>query len=162
MKQSRIRKIIVHCSDTPDHQKIGYFEINSWHQARGWEGWAPKHHENGRIYCGYHYLVDKDGFIEIGRPEHVVGAHCIGHNVGSLGVCWIGRHNLNLLQREALFQLLDALMEAHGLTVDDIYGHKEFNQHKTCPNFHLPTTFLSMNHFRQKLFEYTQPKLKKE
>tara|TARA_R110000868_G_scaffold157974_3_gene385626 strand:- start:994 stop:1440 length:447 start_codon:yes stop_codon:yes gene_type:complete len=74
----QINLIVVHCSATPEGVDYKEADIDKWHKARGWRG------------TGYHYVVDLDGTIEVGRPEAQIGAHSKGHNANSIGVCYIG------------------------------------------------------------------------
>lgn len=39
---------------------------------------------------GYHYVIRRDGSIEKGRPDDMVGAHTSGQNANSLGICYEG------------------------------------------------------------------------
>ncbi|APU60965.1 N-acetylmuramoyl-L-alanine amidase family protein [Clostridium botulinum] len=57
-------------------------DIHSWHLNNGWSG------------CGYHYFIKKDGAIYKGRPDNVIGAHCLSYNGVSIGVCMEGRFNV--------------------------------------------------------------------
>lgn len=72
----RITKHIVHCSDSPSGDVK---EIRRWHKERGWDD------------VGYHFIVRRDGEIEVGRTLDVPGAHCAGHNADSVGTCLVGR-----------------------------------------------------------------------
>ena len=119
----KIRKIIVHCSDSdiPDHDDISV--IDKWHKARGWAG------------VGYHYFIKSDGTVQDGRPDDVIGAHVSGHNHDSLGICLHGRHNFTEAQFFSLKALLYDLMTRYDLRTTDIYGHRDFDSKKTCPNF---------------------------
>ena len=74
-----INEIIVHCSDTPEGRNDKAEDIRRWH-VNG-NGWSD---------IGYHYVVDLDGTIEIGRDVALVGAHATGHNANSVGVCYVG------------------------------------------------------------------------
>jgi len=130
-----IDKIIVHCSDSPDSMAIGFREINDWHKERGWLD------KKSGVSCGYHYIVKRNGRVEAGRPESSVGAHCYGHNRKSLGICWVGRDKMTPKQNRALIQLVNRLRVTYDIAANDVYGHCEFNAHKTCPNF-------NMNEFR--------------
>lgn len=40
---------------------ISYVDIANWHKER-------KFSATGGTYCGYHYVIDLDGTIEIGKP----------------------------------------------------------------------------------------------
>lgn len=156
MENTDIRRIILHCSDTWDHQNWGFEHINEWHKERGWGGWKPLDNPGFVVYCGYHYIIRKDGVVEVGRPEHIVGAHCYGKNTGSIGICWVGKEDLNKKQRKSLFEICTVSCAVYGLTADDVYGHSEFSDHKTCPNFHksFANTFSDMDDFRNQLREY--------
>lgn len=73
-----INLIVVHCSASPPDQDIGVAEIRREHMALGW------------IDCGYHWVIRRDGTIEAGRPELVIGAHAAPFNTYSIGVCLVG------------------------------------------------------------------------
>lgn len=116
-----IRKHIIHCSDSPDHVDIGVTEIDRYHKDRGWNG------------CGYHNVIKRDGKLESGRPLSEVGAHCSGHNKDSIGTCLIGRNKFT----DEQYSTLRRLHEDYEFTFPliEIYGHRDFNKKKTCPNF---------------------------
>jgi N-acetyl-anhydromuramyl-L-alanine amidase AmpD len=113
-----IAKHIVHCSDS------GFGDaktIREWHLERGWND------------IGYHYVIRRDGEVEVGRTLEVIGAHCQGHNADSVGTCLVGIADFAPCQFEALKRIHAMLRQMFpGLK---IYGHREFNPGKTCPNF---------------------------
>ena len=78
-----IRLIIVHCSATRCDRDISAADICAAHRVRGFRT------------GGYHYYVRKDGKVETMRPESEIGAHCIGHNAQSIGVCYEGGLDTN-------------------------------------------------------------------
>lgn len=123
-----VDKIIIHCSDTPDSMNIGFREINQWHRERGWLD------KNSNISCGYHYIVRRNGKVEIGRPESSVGSHTYGQNRTSIGICWVGRESMTEKQDAAIRKLCRQVIENHDLKPFDIKGHKEYSDSKTCPN----------------------------
>ena len=73
-----ITLIIIHCSAVKPWQQSGVREIDRWHRAKGWKS------------CGYHYVVRRDGTVEVGRPVEEVGAHCLNRNRHSIGICYEG------------------------------------------------------------------------
>lgn len=73
-----ITEIIVHCTATKAGQDFCAADIDRWHRDRGFDS------------IGYHYVVRLDGNFEAGRPEAKAGAHCKGHNAGSIGVVYVG------------------------------------------------------------------------
>ena len=131
MARRKVDKLILHCSDTPDSMDIGFKEINQWHKEKGWLD------KKSDISCGYHYIIRKNGKIEAGRPETSTGAHCYGQNRSSIGICWVGRNDLNKKQRKALKSLCLKLLDERNLKPFDVYGHSEFDEKKTCPNLNM-------------------------
>lgn len=117
-----IDALIVHCSDSPNDRDIGVKEITQWHKERGFRT------------CGYHYVIRRDGTVESGRDEFYIGAHVEGHNAHSIGICLVGRDAFDERQKVALVTLLKRLLEKYKLKPADVYGHHDFNPHKTCPN----------------------------
>jgi N-acetyl-anhydromuramyl-L-alanine amidase AmpD len=105
-------------------------EIDRWHKANGWSG------------IGYHFVVDRQGDVCVGRPVEKVGAHVKGHNSNSIGICLVGGHggaatdkfedHFTDLQRKALDKLLDDLTTKHKDA--KIRGHNEVAA-KACPSF---------------------------
>lgn len=75
---SKITHIVVHYSATFADQNLTVRDIDKMHRARGWK------------MVGYHWVIRRDGVVEQGRPEAMVGAHVGGHNTGKIGICCIG------------------------------------------------------------------------
>lgn len=124
-----ITKIIVHCTATPEGRAVTRAEVDRWHRDRGFS------------CIGYHYLIGLDGRVEAGRPEERVGAHCVGHNTTSIGVCYVGglardgktpKDTRTDAQRVALLTLLSDLRRRYPAA--RIHGHCEFAA-KDCPCF---------------------------
>lgn len=118
----KIKKIILHCSDSSDSKDLGVKEIRQWHLDRGWSD------------VGYHFVIRRDGRIERGREEEVKGAHVKGHNDDSIGVCWVGRKVASDAQLQSIYMLLRGLIDKYDLNVYDVFGHTELDSGKTCPN----------------------------
>ena len=125
----KITEIIVHCSATPEGQNFTAEDIDRWHKQKGWQG------------IGYHYVIYLDGSVHKGRNEEVIGAHCLGHNAYSIGVCYIGgldkwtkahKDTRTGAQKQALIELLKSLKEKYPNAI--IYGHRDFSK-KDCPCF---------------------------
>ena len=74
-----IEKLIIHCSATPRNKDFTAEDIRDWH-VKG-NGWSD---------IGYHFVIRLDGLIEFGRMVDRYGAHVKGHNLNSLGICYIG------------------------------------------------------------------------
>lgn len=122
-----ISKIIVHCSATEAGKDFHASDIDRWHKQIGWKT------------IGYHYVITIDGSIESGRPETEIGAHCLGQNNHSIGVCYIGGikdkkpcDTRTDEQKHALIKLLKELKAKYPSA--RIYGHRDF-ANKDCPCF---------------------------
>lgn len=122
-KKTDIKKIIIHCSasDAPEHDSIEV--IREWHKRNGWKD------------IGYHYVITKDGEVFKGRDEMVMGAHCIGHNKDSIGICLTGRTYFSVEQYKAARKLCDDIMLRYKFNRTEVYPHNFFTDLKTCPNF---------------------------
>ncbi len=119
-----IKQLVVHVTDSRDDRDFTAADIRKWHvEERGWKD------------IGYHYVCRRNGDIEPGRKEDVIGAHVVGHNRHSLGIVWVGRDHIEPVQYLTLIHLVACLCRKHGLTEQDVKGHYEFpDARKTCPN----------------------------
>ena len=70
--------IIIHCSATPVDKDFTIEQIRQMHLKRGFTD------------IGYHIYIRKDGTICMGRKFEQVGAHCLGWNDRSIGICYEG------------------------------------------------------------------------
>lgn len=134
-----ITDIIVHCSFTKPREgqnpRIGVAEIRRWHTD-------PKPKGRGWRDIGYHYVIKRDGTLQLGRPIGQQGAHVRGHNVGSVGICLVG--GMNKRTGKAINDYTDEqwqtlTMVVGGLTIQHpgakVSGHNDWTNAKTCPNF---------------------------
>lgn len=124
-----INEIIVHCTATAEGKDYTIDDIRRWHLNRDFSD------------IGYHYVIYRDGSINKGRDVSKIGAHCIGHNSHSIGVCYVGGCNyLGVLpkdtrtdeQKASLLSLLRELKEKYPKA--SIHSHKDF-ANKACPSF---------------------------
>lgn len=130
----KIDRIIIHCSATKPGQKCNAKIIGRWHREKGYKS------------IGYHYVILEDGTVEKGRPESEMGAHCVGYNSSSIGICYVGGLDKKGLpfdtrtakQKEALRDLVNGICVRH--VIKDIAGHNEF-ANKSCPCFNVKKEF---------------------
>ncbi len=138
LKKSRrtIREIIIHCTATQEGKEYTVEQIRADHKRQGWSD------------IGYHYVIYRDGSIHNGRDVDVIGAHCVGHNANSIGICYVGglenkpgvpyaklkaKDTRTLRQKAALLNLLMDLRKQYPQA--KIYGHHDFEPRKDCPCF---------------------------
>jgi N-acetyl-anhydromuramyl-L-alanine amidase AmpD len=142
----RVDYLIVHCSATTPDMDVGRAEIERWHRERGF------------FAVGYHYVVRRDGTVEKGRPEDQPGAHAVGYNEKSIGVCLVGgvehfdknrnkrreqdefvaRDNFTPAQKSSLATLLKDLKARYPQAA--VLGHRDLPPRahgttKECPGF---------------------------
>lgn len=122
-------KIILHNTAS---KNASIDDVQAWHLANGWSG------------CGYHFLIRKDGTIYMGRPVTAIGAHCVGQNSTSIGVCFEGDFNTEKMgdkQIEAGEELISFLKNKYGIKLVKL--HKDYNN-TDCPGNNFPyTSFLN-------------------
>ena len=125
----KITLLIVHCDGIRPNQHNSAKKIDNYHKSKGWKG------------IGYHFFVRRDGTVEHGRPIEEVGAHCVGHNRHSIGICYEG--GLDSVGRfadtrtpEQVRALRELLERLHGDFPNAlIVGHRDLNPTKHCPGF---------------------------
>ena len=123
-----ITLLILHCSAVRPDQQSSVAQINTWHRQRGFH-----------LGIGYHYVVRRDGSVETGRPEYLVGAHCLNHNAHSIGICYEGGLDIRgqpadtrtAAQKASLRTLLEDLHRRYPKAL--IVGHHDLNPQKACP-----------------------------
>ena len=137
-----IDKIIVHCSATPEGRDVKIETIKNWHVK-----------DNGWSDIGYHWVIDIHGKLHKGRDESISGAHAKGHNIRSIGVCYVGGVDSSMkakdtrtdTQKETLRCLLIDLLQRYPKA--EIIGHKDVSN-KDCPSFDAKTEYSSINNSR--------------
>lgn len=73
-----IDRIVIHCTASPNGRARALADIRADHLARGFKD------------IGYHYIIQPDGRVDLGRDEEQPGAHAKGFNAHSIGVCMVG------------------------------------------------------------------------
>ena len=125
-----ITLLILHCSAVRPDQQSSVAQINTWHHQRGFH-----------LGIGYHYVVRRDGSVETGRPEYLIGAHCLNHNAHSIGICYEGGLDIRgqpadtrtEAQKASLRTLLEDLHRRYPKAL--IVGHRDLSHDRDCPCF---------------------------
>lgn len=144
----QIDTIVIHCSDSPNGRDDRAKDIDAWHVKRGFHraGYyrVQKRFNTHLIAIGYHFVIDINGTVETCRHLNETGAHAVGHNARSIGICMIGNDRFTPEQWSALDRLVQQLLADIGNAVNavkhvKIVGHYQFpDSRKTCPNFDVP------------------------
>ena len=126
-----ISLIVIHCSAVRPDQTSSVAQIDRYHRK-------DRHYKFG---VGYHYVIRRNGEIEPGRPEWMVGAHCLNHNRYSIGICYEGgldargqpEDTRTLEQKLAMLHLLEVLHRRYPKAL--IVGHRDLSHDRDCPCF---------------------------
>lgn len=125
-----ITMIVLHCSGVKPGVSQDIRRIDEYHRSKGWK------------CVGYHEYVRRDGSVEHGRPLWMIGAHVVGHNKYSIGICYEGGLNKDGVpedtrtpeQKKALRELLERLHKRFPKAV--IVGHRDLARDgRKCPSF---------------------------
>lgn len=126
--------IIIHHSLTEDNHTVSWGAIRKYHVEVN--GWTEIGYHYGIELVGDHYEIFK------GRMDDQDGAHCIGFNSDSIGICLVG--NFDIIsplpaQMVLLKKLVNSLMNIYGIKLENIMGHCDTYGRrgkpieKTCP-----------------------------
>jgi N-acetylmuramoyl-L-alanine amidase len=106
-------------ADTSNHTAK---DVDAWHKAKGWDG------------IGYNWYIEKSGLLKKGRDEDKTGAHAIGYNDKSIGICLAGNFDATMpteAQKLTLAGLLRDKMNQYSIPKENIVPHRKFAT-KTC------------------------------
>lgn len=143
-----IRYLVIHCSATRSTQNYSQEQLLSDHLGRGFSG------------IGYHFYITRDGHLHRTRSLNKPGAHALGHNHESFGICYEG--GLDAKGRAAdtrtkkQCETLERLLKALRLYCPkaQIVGHRDLSRDlnkdglispnewtKECPSFDAGTAY---------------------
>lgn len=124
------RRIIVHESHTPASVRRAVHLLRAQGRA------------NGLLEVGYHYVIERDGFLTETRPVSRMGSHAPGCNHDSVGICmaadkdWVWEEHFEQVMtlRRVFHHLIlnygpDLIVQGH----DEAMRRKDLT-HK-CPSF---------------------------
>ena len=133
--------VIIHHSLTKDGQTVSWDAIRQYHTKTLY--WRD---------IGYHFGIERVGKryeILCGRMMNEDGAHCIGLNGRSIGVCFIGNFD-NVPppceQWDFGVRLVKSLISVFRVPVGNVRGHRAFASWKSCPGLRF-----DMDLFRRQL-----------
>jgi len=141
-----INLLVIHCSATRVDRNFTGKDIDAAHRARGFSE------------AGYHYYIRKNGAIEPLRALDKVGAHALGYNAHSIGICYEGGLDVNgkptdtrtAMQKRRLVELVGELLKrfpgarvvGHRDLSPDLNHNGIIEKHewiKVCPCFDVQT-----------------------
>lgn len=120
----KINAIIIHHSASPVSTTV--HQIDTWHKDRGWK------------CIGYHFVCLEDGTIAEGRNINRRGAHTLGYNKHSIGICVTGNfqdYHCPKPRFDKLMAFVGELIEKYDLSWDHVFYHKQFANTLCCGHF---------------------------
>ena len=140
--------IVIHCSATRENKDFTIQDVDRSHKARGFR--RPIQNEALK-HIGYQYYVRRNGVVECGRHEDETGAHCLGYNDHSIGICYEGgsdadgnpKDTRTRHQCEAMNALVTTLQQVFPKII--ILGHNQLKVYggNACPCFDVQKEWMS-------------------
>lgn len=118
-----INRIILHHADAVN---FSVEDVHNCHLQKGYAG------------IGYNFYVRKDGSIYEGRPINWVPAHALNFNTCSIGVCFEGDFEeevMSEVQKQAGKELVAYLKQKYNISL--VQRHKDVNK-TSCPGSNFP------------------------
>jgi len=143
-----ITHIIIHHTGGTESDKYASTQhhtvetIDRWHKLR-WPGFIS----SLGYYVGYHYVIEADGTVTQTRKDTEEGAHTLGMNRSSIGICLTGnftRGSKDMItdaQRASLVPLLTDLLKKHKLPIASVVHHRKFASYKDCAGNKYPDSY---------------------
>jgi len=133
--------IIIHHIGGTDRD-VSATEVHQWHLENGWAG------------IGYHYVIRKNGTIERGRPQNMIGAHCYHYNRTSIGINIVGdfeQAKPTDAQMQSAVALTAYLCKTYNLDPKNktVFGHRDLSS-TLCPGKNL---YAQLDVFRQRIVD---------
>lgn len=131
----KITKVILHCdaSSNPEQDSIeAVRELHTSPKSIKFKWGEYETHGKAWRDVGYHFYIQSNGTLQRGRSIDEIGAHCLGENKHSIGICMHGskKSDFNNQQKLTLVRLIQALVTLFPEVT--IHGHNEF-ANKECP-----------------------------
>lgn len=147
----QVNLIVIHCSATPNGRPVTAAAIDDAHVARGFERSSTWRSRMNPLLAafGYHFLIRVNGALETGRHLDEIGAHVVGNNRTSVGICMAGTDAFREAQWNSLRRTVEALLSKYPDAA--VRGHRDLSPDrnndglvqpwewlKTCPGFDVP------------------------
>jgi N-acetylmuramoyl-L-alanine amidase len=127
-EEMKVKFIIIHSTESGPSKNLKLKDIDRAHRMEG------------KLTCGYHFVIGRDGEVEPGRDTSRPGQHTPGQNQHSIGIVMVGgftkkgpANNYNEIQMQSLRDLVNLLLTDHPGA--EVVGHNHFNPHSPCPCF---------------------------
>lgn len=106
-----------------------------------------RHHRdvNGWLGFGYHFFINRGGNVFNGRPMNSEGAHTLGYNHTSIGVCFEGNFESMHMTQEQVDAGIELVRYIRKLYPEvRVARHADLNQKNRCPGENFRTDIITM------------------
>lgn len=146
MRLNKPTKVITHTAVSQKYHTAE--DVDIWHIAR-WRGFTSKVFKNraGKFFTGgYHVVIEWDGKIVRTRAYTEEGAHCLGQNLSSIGVVFMGngdKHKPSPQQKASWKKEFKIINTAYpNITPHDVHPHRKY-ANKSCHGSKLSDTYFA-------------------
>ncbi len=127
-----------HALSRPDHTVR---DVDNWHRQR-WSGFTSR----AGWHVGYHIVIETDGTVTQTRQFDEEGAHTIGMNRSSIGVCFMGNFDLHYpsdAQLQSWYKVYEKIQSQFpGIPCKP---HRAYASYKSCHGKLLPDDYFARN-----------------
>lgn len=125
-----------HALSRPEHT---HKDVDNWHRQR-WPGFVSRKGD----HIGYHYIINTDGSTYQAREHDEEGAHTLGMNRSSIGVCFMGNFDLHY-PSSAQIEAWDVLYRKLQREYPNIptKPHRAYAAYKSCHGKLLPDDYFA-------------------
>lgn len=140
-----VRIIWHHSADLQD--SFQFKKINYYHMGQDF----PQ--SSLGFYCGYHWVIEKNGELKQARLETEIGAHDAGENFDSIGICLAGNFNKESPTKEQQItaaKLVKDIMKRWNIPITQIEPHRK-GDITDCPGSRLGDYWLVFNYLKSEV-----------
>lgn len=147
---SELKRLVIHCTATPEGREVTSSEIREWHTAppprgRGWRqvGYTDMIHLDGRV----ERLVNNNEDAKVDTWEvtnGVAGYNVTSRHIVCVGGCDRGGNPKDTRTERQIASMAAYVRDFHVRFPDaEIVGHNQLAQ-KACPSFDVPKWLISI------------------
>ncbi|CAM3977573.1 peptidoglycan recognition protein family protein [Alkalicoccus chagannorensis] len=122
-KTTNVRMVTLHHSATKRGNAAAFAAYHVDHL--GWPG------------IGYHYVIRRDGTVEVCWDDWTISYHTKNRNTGNIGICLVGSGSFTVSQKASALDLAAEKCAVHRLSEQAFQGHRDHpGQQTACPGVH--------------------------
>ena len=114
-------------------------DVDDWHRQR-WPGFTSR----AGWHVGYHYVIETSGKVTKTREFDEEGAHTLGVNTSSIGVCFMGNFDLHYpsdAQMKAWYKIYETIQNQYPSI--PCKPHRAYASYKSCHGKLLPDDYFA-------------------